>query len=335
MNSDNHNTLYVILNYALNNNIYSLITSIKNYCFSFISLSLQYNFQLYLIYNNSYILLFPSKIKDPTYFMTSNYNEMSNSILETLNNFFENVTEAENKLNPSDIGNSANAINVILKKILLEVNQKKSAKFAENGNFYLSSNSGLDLNDRIVLINDAVNDFDSINQKYVFLLKKEKIKIDILSLNEKNNNKISKSLCLYTNGFFDYTTNEKSNVEQILIQEYIPIKTKEIFQNKNTKIQNCINYNKAISDEELMCSLCKRILTNREEKGDEMNDLNNNNNIYSSMNSINTINSKNSIDGNNSISNSNSNSINNIKLYYSDTEKNIFCYNCYLKIKKQ
>ncbi len=196
---------------------------------------------------------------------------------------------------------------------------------------------GLDLNDRIVLINDAVNDFDNINQKYVFLLKKEKIKIDILSLNEKNNNKISKSLCLYTNGFFDYTTNEKSNVEQILIQEYIPIKTKEIFQNKNTKIQNSINYNKAISDEELMCSLCKRILTNREEKGDEMNDLNNNNNnnIYSSMNSINTINSKNSIDGNNSISNSNSNSINNIKLYYSDTEKNIFCYNCYLKIKKQ
>ena len=57
--------------------------------------------------------------------MTSNYTEMSNSILEALNNFFENVTEAENKLNPSDIGNSANAINVILKKILLEVNQKK------------------------------------------------------------------------------------------------------------------------------------------------------------------------------------------------------------------
>ena len=334
MNSENHNTLYIILNYALNNNIFSLITSIKNYCFSFISLSLQYNFQLYLIYNNSYTLLFPTKIKDPTYFMTSNYTEMSKSIEETLNNFFENVTSAEDKLNTTDIGNSANAINVIIKKILLEINQKKNAKFDENGNFNLSSSTGPDINDRIILINDSANDFDNINQKYVFLLKKEKIKIDILSLNEKNNNKISKSLCLYTNGFFDYTTNEKSNVEQILIQEYIPIKTKEIFQNKNTKIQNSINYNKAISDEELMCSLCKRILTNREEKGDEMNDLNNNNNI-SSMNSINTINSKNSIDGNNSISNSNSNSINNIKLYYSDTEKNIFCYNCYLKIKKQ
>ena len=334
MNSENHNTLYIILNYALNNNIFSLITSIKNYCFSFISLSLQYNFQLYLIYNNSYTLLFPTKIKDPTYFMTSNYNEMSNSILETLNNFFENVTEAENKLNPSDIGNSANAINVILKKILLEVNQKKSAKFAENGNFYLSSNSGLDLNDRIVLINDAVNDFDNINQKYVFLLKKEKIKIDILSLNEKNNNKISKSLCLFTNGFFDYTTKEKSNVEQILIQEYIPIKTKETIQNDSIKVQNKINYMKAISDEELICSQCKRVVGRREERGDDINN-NNNNSIYS-MNSMNSFSSKNSnsiFDGNNRINNNNS--INNYKLYYSDTEKMIFCINCFNRMKKQ
>ena len=97
MNSDNHNTLYVILNYALNNNIYELISSIQKYCFSFISLSLQYNFQLYLIYNNSYTLLFPNKIKDPTYFITSNYTEISNSIKETLDNFFENVTETDRK----------------------------------------------------------------------------------------------------------------------------------------------------------------------------------------------------------------------------------------------
>ena len=97
----NNNTLYIILNYALNNNIYKLISSIEKYCFSFISLSLKYNFQLYLIYNNSYTLLFPSKIKDPTYFMTSNYTEISKSILESLNNFFENVSQAEDKFNPN------------------------------------------------------------------------------------------------------------------------------------------------------------------------------------------------------------------------------------------
>ena len=51
--------------------------------------------------------------------MTSNYTEMSNSILETLNNFFENVTEAEDKFNPSEIGNNASAVNVILKKNII------------------------------------------------------------------------------------------------------------------------------------------------------------------------------------------------------------------------
>jgi hypothetical protein len=266
--------------------------------------------------------------------MTSNYTEMSKSIEETLNNFFENVTSAEDKLNTTDIGNSANAINVIIKKILLEINQKKNAKFDENGNFNLSSSTGPDINDRIILINDSANDFDNINQKYVFLLKKEKIKIDILSLNEKNNNKISKSLCLFTNGFFDYTTKEKSNVEQILIQEYIPIKTKETIQNDSIKVQNKINYMKAISDEELICSQCKRVVGRREERGDDMNN-NNNNSIYS-MNSMNSFSSKNSnsiFDGNNRINNNNS--INNYKLYYSDTEKMIFCSNCFNRMKKQ
>jgi hypothetical protein len=265
--------------------------------------------------------------------MTSNYTEMSKSIEETLNNFFENVTSAEDKLNTTDIGNSANAINAIIKKILLEINQKKNAKFSENGNFNLSSSTDQDINDRIILINDSANDFDNINQKYVFLLKKEKIKIDILSLNEKNNNKISKSLCLFTNGFFDYTTKEKSNVEQILIQEYIPIKTKEAFQNDSIKVQNKINYMKAISDEELICSKCKRVVGRREERGDDMN--NNNNSIYS-MNSMNSISSKNSnsiFDGNNRINNNNS--INNYRLYYSDTEKMIFCINCFNRMKKQ
>jgi len=325
MNSANHNTLYIILNYALNNNIYELISSIQKYCFSFISLSLQYNFHLYLIYNNSYTLLFPNKIKDPTYFITSNYTEISNSIKETLDDFFENVTDAEDKFYPNDMVNNSNAINVIFKKILLEINQKNNSKKASGqGNFFLSSSMSTDMNDRIILINDSANDFDNINQKYVFLFKKEKIKIDILSLNEQNKNTVSKALCLYTNGFFDNTTKKKNNVEQILIQEYIPIKRKEFFQSNNDRIQNSINYNKVISDKDLECSQCHKIIINKEEK----DEANNNNYSFGSLSSINN-NNRSTIDGNNRINNNNS--INNLKLFYLDKEKNIICFNCFFK----
>ena len=198
MNSSNYSTLYIILNYSLNNNIYKLIDSIKNYCFSFISLSLQYNFQIYLIYNNSYSLLFPSKIKDPTYFLTSNYTEMSKSIVDSVDNFFNNVSLAEDKLSSNDSKNNISPINVIFKKILLEINQKNKSKqsFGE-GNFFLFSNNNNEMNDRVLLINDSDNDFENINQKYVFLLKKEKIKIDILSLNKNNKNTTSRTMFIY------------------------------------------------------------------------------------------------------------------------------------------
>lgn len=323
MNSSNYSTLYIILNYSLNNNIYKLIDSIKNYCFSFISLSLQYNFQIYLIYNNSYSLLFPSKIKDPTYFLTSNYTEMSKSIVDSVDNFFNNVSLAEDKLSSNDSKNNISPINVIFKKILLEINQKNKSKqsFGE-GNFFLFSNNNNEMNDRVLLINDSDNDFENINQKYVFLLKKEKIKIDILSLNKNNKNTTSKGLCLFTNGFFDNVTDTKNNIEQILIQEYIPIQRKELFQKNNGNIKNSTNYNKSISDEDLSCNLCHRVVVNREEKDEK------NNNSYS----MNYISKNNNNDSNNKINN-NINSIKNINLFYFENEKNVFCNNCLEKIR--
>lgn len=305
MNSANHHTLYIILNYALNDNIFELISSIQQFCFSFISLSLQYDFQLYLIYNNTYILLFPSKLKDPTYFITSNYSEISKSISDTLENFFNNVTQAEEKLS-NDVKSNIYPINIIFKKILLELNQKNKSKNAiGNGIFFLSANETNGIKDRILLINDSENDFENINQKYIFLLKKEKIKIDILSLNKKNNNSISKSICLFTNGFFDNVTNEKSNVGQILIQEYIPLKTKDIFRKNKINIKDSINYNKSISDESLVCGKCHK-------------SLNNNNSINNNF--------QNHINNNNSTSNS--------RLIYLEQEKNTFCKFCYEKLKK-
>ena len=239
MNSVNSNSLYIILNYALNNNIYKLINSIQKFCFSYLSLSLQNTFQLYLVYNNSYTLLFPSKVRDPTHLITSSYSEISSSISEALNQFFNSVTQSEGKLSQNDTKNSPIAINVILKKILLELNQKnKSKQILGDGNFFLSSNNDNEKIDRIILINDSENDFDDINQKYVFLLKKENIKIDILSINELNKNVTSKALCLFTKGFFDNVTKEKNNIEQILIQEYIPIERKEYLQKKYGNVKN-------------------------------------------------------------------------------------------------
>ena len=319
MNSINSNSLYIILNYSLNSNIYKLVSSIEKFCFSFSSLSLQSNFQLYLIYNDSYTILFPSKTKDPTFLNTSNYIEICSSISDNIKNFFTIVTQAEEKLNSNDIKNKPNSINVILKKILLEVNQKKKSKELGEGTFLLSSGAENEKSDRIILINDSENDFDDINQKYIFLLKKEKIKIDILSLNKLNKNKISKAICLFTNGFFDNVTEMKSSVEQILIQEYMPIERKEILKNNSGNIKNSINYNKAISDDDWICSMCHKTLLNKEDKKD-LNDAN-----------INYFNSFSRVSSD--IFNRN-NLLNNNKLFYFESDKIILCYNCH-EDKKQ
>ena len=197
-------------------------------------------------------------------------------------------------------------MNVILKKILLEINQKKKTNELGDGNYLLSSGNEIEKNDKIILINDSENDFDDINQKYIFLLKKEKIKIDILSLNELNKNKISKSICLFTNGFFDNVTKMKNNIEQILVQEYMPIERKEIFKNICGKFKDSINYNKARSNDELSCSICHKNSINKEQS----NELFNN---YSGS-------SGDLFNRNNSITNS--------KLYFFESDKIILCNNC-------
>jgi hypothetical protein len=101
-------------------------------------------------------------LKDPTYFITSNYSEISKSISDTLENFFNNVSQAEEKLS-NDFKNNIYPINIIFKKILLELNQKNKSKSAiGDGNFFLSANETNGIKDRILLINDSENDFDNI-----------------------------------------------------------------------------------------------------------------------------------------------------------------------------
>ena len=311
MNSSHKNTLYILLNYSFNENIYKLISSIEKFCYSYISVSLQYDFKLYIIYNNFYSSLFPNKSKDSTYFLTSNYSGMHESIEESLNFFLSSVPEYDEELSEST-QEKKYPINIILKKILLEVNKKKLGDISNSpGGFFLGMGNGEIVDDKIILINDSEEDFDKINQKYIFLLKEKGVKIDILSLNKKNKNDISKAITFFTKGIFDCLNDKKTNIEQMLIFENMPIKFCESMPKFNKDIKYTISYNKSISDKLLECSLCHKSIKK--------------NDIYKQK-------PKNEID----ISDDNDNDINKKEtiLIYVEKENNIFCKNCFNEMKK-
>ena len=256
MNSINQNTIYVLLNYDFHINIYKIITSIKQYCFAYCSLSQTNEFRLYIIYDDYYSQLFPRTNKDQSYIISSNYGEISKLIDESLDSFFNDIQKIES----SDINNNTSKINpidIIFKKVILEINSKNAIIEKNQKNNFLEQKDKIDTNDKILLINDSEKDFDQVNQKYIFLLKKENIKIDILSLNENNSNKTSKALCLFTNGFFDRVTKDKNNISQILIQEFIPIKFKE--SKEFSEGVGFYKYHKLISEDKFICSECGKI----------------------------------------------------------------------------
>ena len=315
MNPNNKNTLYIILKYSFNENIFQIISAIEKFCFSYISVSLQYSFQFYIIYDNYYTLLFPHKLKDQTYFITSNYTEMHKVIDEALKSFFNSVSDTEEKLDQSVQKDDINPINVILKKILLEINKKNISNITMSpGGFFLELNNSELKNDKIIIINDSEDDFKNINQKYIYLFKQKNIKIDILSLNKKNKNEISKAITFYTQGIFDCLSDNKNNIEQILILEYMPIKFCENLPKLNNNIKFTISYHKAISEQNLMCNKCNKEMKNVK-------------NIYPQKNIENK-----------SDSNINTNSTNTPKeniCYYNGKEKKILCFNCYKQMSNQ
>ena len=315
MNPNHKNTLYIILKYSFNENIFQIISAIEKFCFSYISVSLQYSFQFYIIYDNYYTLLFPHKLKDQTYFITSNYAEMHKVIDEALKSFFNSVSDTEEKLGRSVQKDDINPINVILKKILLEINKKNISNITMSpGGFFLELNNSELKNDKIIIINDSEDDFKNINQKYIYLFKQKNIKIDILSLNKKNKNEISKAITFYTQGIFDCLSDNKNNIEQILILEYMPIKFCENLPKLNNNIKFTISYHKAISEQNLMCNKCNKEMKNVK-------------NIYPQKNIENK-----------SDSNINTNSTNTPKeniCYYNGKEKKILCFNCYKQMSNQ
>ena len=316
MNTSHKSTLYIILNYSFNENIFKLISSLEKFLFSFISVSLQYDFKLYITYNNFYSLLFPSKLKDPTYFLTSNYSGMHESIQEALNKFLSSITDLDDKLVQAEQNNESNEIsypiNVILKKILLEVNNKKASNTSNSpGGFFLGVGIGNTFNDKIILINDSEEDFDNINQKYIFLLKQKEVKIDILSLNKNNKNEISKAITFFTKGIFDCISDKKNNIEQMLLFEYMPLKFTKKLPKLNMDIKYTFSYNQAISDQNLECSVCHKEMVNTR-------------NIYGQNDEIGE-----------DINMDDKKKNEKHSLHYIEKEKNIFCNNCYYKLKNK
>ena len=127
------------------------------------------------------------------------------------------------------------------------------------------------------------------------------MKIDILSLNKKNKNDVSKALAFFTKGIFDCISDTKNNIEQMLIFDYMPIKFCENIPKINHDIKFTISYNKAISNENLVCSIChKEMNKNKNIYGDNLDDLK-------------------------------EHKKENNKCYYVEKEKNIICVDCYSK----
>ena len=237
---------------------------------------------------------------------------MHESIEESLNFFLSSVPEYDEELSEST-QEKKYPINIILKKILLEVNKKKLGDISNSpGGFFLGMGNGEIVDDKIILINDSEEDFDKINQKYIFLLKEKGVKIDILSLNKKNKNDISKAITFFTKGIFDCLNDKKTNIEQMLIFENMPIKFCESMPKFNKDIKYTISYNKSISDKLLECSLCHKSIKK--------------NDIYKQK-------SKDEID----ISDDNDNDINKKEtiLIYVEKENNIFCKNCFNEMKNK
>ena len=314
MNSSHKSFVYIILNYSFNENIFKLISSIENFCFSLISISLHHNFKIIIIYHNFYYQLFPNKAKDTTFYITSNYTGIHESIEDALNTFLSKVPVLDEKYYQYEQEKGeiekTEPINVILKKILLEVNERKVSNMSQSpGGFFLGIGMGDYLNDKIILINDAEEDFDYINQKYIFLLKEKGVKIDILSLNKKNKNETSRAIAFFTKGIFDSLSDKKNNIEQMLSLEYMPIKVTQNFPKINHDIKYTLSYIKNISEQNLQCSKCHK----------EMNNIKD---IYGQNKNDKNLNLNNNIEENN-------------MCFYYEKEKNIFCRSCYKKINKQ
>ena len=236
------NIIYIIIHYNFEYNLFELIENVELFCFSFCCKSQKNSFNIYIVYNNLFTILFPKKLKDNILYNSCNFNEIKDIIEKNRKNFFD---FAQNILN-TNIENINSPFNQILKKIILENNYLNDIKKKEEKETIKKDNL-------IILISDCINSNNlNFNQKLLYLLKKNNISIDCIHLGNNNEeyNSIFKSICTYTNGIFEnIEINEDNNLFQYLIQEFLPLPGKYKLNHKNIEINN--NYDK------ITCDKCK------------------------------------------------------------------------------
>ena len=238
----------MILHYNFNINIYEIVNSIETFCFSYCAFSLQNYFKIFIIFDNCYHQLFPTKPKDDNLFISLNYNEIRNIIDKSISDFFTLYQKFDNcnKTNHSIQFISTSPFNQIFKKILLENNSRR--QFINN----ISDKKSL-----VLIISDCkVNNTFSYDQKLLYLLKKNNIIVDCIHLGEHNAEYNSKfeSIAYYCDGLFDnIIPNDKdSNLTQILLMKFMPLP-----QDGKKKHANISEG--AIQGEKIRCDGCGKV----------------------------------------------------------------------------
>ena len=275
------NIIYVIFHYNFNTNIYDVMNSIYKFCFAFCTQSQKNTFKIFLIFDNFFWQIFPHKVKDTGYFLCQNFSEIEETIKSNIKEFFNKYdTYTKNQINVS----FSSPLNQIFKKILLENNRVKiQNNLYNNGNELIPNFSQDEKNNSIILISDCIDNSQLFyEQKYLYLLKKDRITIDCIHLGKHKDDYNSKfeSICLYSEGVFENIENvfnEDNNLTQILIQEFLPItgnrkkKHQKVYiinnqNNSNYKIIACDKCNKECKEETYYSSklnkvLCKKCFT--------------------------------------------------------------------------
>jgi len=246
------NIIYVIFHYNFITNIYEIMSRICRFCFAFCTQSQKNTFKIYLIFDNFFWQIFPHKSKDSGYFLSQNFSEIKETIKLNIKEFFLKYdTYYKNQINVS----FSSPLNQIFKKILLENNRLKIQNNLKNNTNNLMQNISQDeKNNLILLISDCDNNNQLFyEQKYLYLLKKEGIKIDCIHLGKYKDEYNSKfeSICLYSGGIFeniDNVVNEENNLIQILIQEFLPIPGNRKKKHQKVQIINKENESKITCD---------------------------------------------------------------------------------------